>query len=179
MNYRNGILLINAVVPFLLCAIVAIIAVSAQSKLKDSFSKKSSAFKQSKALSQQVETSKKSISSYQEHQEKPWESLLKGQVSTQVTKTVNDIMQGIPSEDLQQTSFKIYDKKSKFTASLKYPSTSLELSFVGKYSSMQKAISEFEYRLPHFQLESLLITPPEGPEAQLTFKLNYIVWKRL
>ncbi len=178
MNYRTGIIIFNIAIPLVILVVVTLVTANFKGGLKRTFDERSQAFKQSTLLNEEIEKVSAATETYKSDYASSWSKLFEGEVSTQVTKTLNKIMAEISSDDLQQTSFRVSDKKSRFTAGMKYPSTSLELSFRGKYSHMQLAIAEFETQLPHFQLEALRVQPPTDGSSHLDFQLNYIVWKK-
>ena len=177
MNYKKGILIFNILIPIILFSIILVVIGSIRSSVSKKYNYRKNQLEKTETLEKQIIAIKEQVNSYQEALEPAWNELLEAQISSQVTKTLNTILNEYINEELKQTGHSITETTNKFSANLDQPSAIVDLQFTGTYSAMQRAIAEFETRLPNFQLQSLQIAPNQNGIV-LDFRISYIAWKK-
>jgi hypothetical protein len=106
-----------------------------------------------------------------------WSGQLSTETASTFTTTFRDIIEHLPTKEIQQTAFEPSASKGGFGTVSAQKSSQLRIAFRGTYRTMQRAFLELETRMPQLQLQDLKIDPSTSQSSLLNFQVNYTAWE--
>jgi hypothetical protein len=173
--YRQTIALFGLVVPLLVIAIVVGLGFFAKSKMTASFDNKQSNYKGYELSRMAALEMENQISRQRPHLER-WNQLVSQETASTVTTNLREIIEKLPSKEIQQTAFDPSGSGGFGSASAQ-KSSQIRIALRGTYRTMQRAFLELETRMPQLQLEELRIDPNVNQSTLLNFQVAYTAWE--
>lgn len=174
--YRQTIALFGIVIPILACAALVGVCFFLKSKMNASFDNKLSkykAYEMSRLSGLELEAQ---VTRQFQHMDR-WKTQLSQETASEVTTNIREIIERLPTKEIQQTAFEPSKTKTGFGGVSAQPSSQLRIAFRGTYRTMQRAFLELETRMPQLQLQDLRIDPSSNQSSLLNFQVSYTAWE--
>lgn len=173
--YRQTITLFGIVVPLLIAAALIAAGYFCKSAIASSFENKMSTYRTYEAgrlAALEVETK---VTRQRSHLQR-WETLLSQETASTFTTNLREIIDHLPSKEIQQTAFDPSATGGLGVASTQ-KSAQVRLAMRGTFRTVQRAFLELETRMPQLQLEEMKIDTNATQSALLNFQVSYTSWE--
>lgn len=176
MFYRQPIILFCLVLPLLVAAILFGACAVGMSNVKDSLSVKKKTFEDNETSLRTVAKIEKEVKQERPHMER-WNASLSVETASSVAMTLRQIMENLPSREIQQTAFERPSTVGGFGSVSPQKSSMLRISFRGTFRTLQRAILELETRMPQLQLQDMKLDPVSGQSNLVNMQVTYTAWE--
>lgn len=174
--YRQSILLFGLILPLSLAGALLAAGIILKTKVESSYQQNVTGFKESETNRLMSLAVEGKLLPQRPAMER-WTKSLSGETASIVTAQLNEILSGIDPKELQLTSNTTTATKAGFGTVSAQKSSQLEMEFRGTYLAMQRALLEFETRLPQLHCQDLKIDQSTTHSGLLTFKINFTAWE--
>lgn len=174
--YRQSIALFGLVLPVLIAAAVIGGSYYLKSKMDATYADKHSNYKSYESSRLAGLDLEKQVNQESSHLTR-WEGQLSTETASTFTTTFRDIVEHLPTKEIQQTAFEPSSTSGGFGTASAQKSSQLRIAFRGTYRTMQRAFLELETRMPQLQLQDLKIDPSSTQSSLLNFQVNYTAWE--
>ena len=174
--YRQNIILFGIVLPVLVAAVFVGICFFAKSKMTASFEHKQAnyrTYEQSRLAAMEIETQ---VVRQRNHLDR-WKQQLSGETASTVATNLREIIEKLPSKEIQQTSFERPNSGGGLGAATAQNSSQIRIAFRGTYRTLQRAFLELETRMPQLQLQELRIDPSTNQSSLLNVQVTFNAWE--
>jgi hypothetical protein len=175
-HYRQTIILFGIVVPALIAAAVVGAGSMVKSKMTASFASKERNFKsyeQSRLAALGIENQ---IVKERQHLDR-WNAQLAEETASAVATNLREISEGLPTKEIQQTSFERPANSSGFGAASANRSSQIRMAYRGTFRTLQRAFLALETRMPQLQLQELRLDPNATQTSMLNVQVSYTAWE--
>lgn len=174
--YRQPVILFGIAVPFIMAAVVVGGSLLATKRMTQSFENKRQTFKtyeQGRQASKKIEDV---VAAERPHLDR-WMQQLSQETASTVATHLRDIMDHLPSKEIQQTAFERPTGVGGFGSVSAQKSSQLRIAFRGTFRTLQRAILELETRMPQLQLQDMKLDPVSGESTLVNMQVTYTAWE--
>ena len=175
-HYRQSIIIFGFVLPLLIAVLSAGSVGYLRSKVTTSFDEKAKHYKSYQTNRREALAIETRVGMVRPHVSN-WTSILRTETASEVTSTLRETAERLPSKEFQQTSFSRPTNSAGFGSVSAQQSAPLQLSFRATFRSMQQAFLELESRLPQLQLHDLHVEKTPQSSNLLNFQVTYTAWE--
>lgn len=176
MLYRQSIIIFGIAVPALIAAAVVGAGVFVKSKMKTSFGEKATLFhnhEKDRIAALEIEAK---VAQDRHHLDR-WTEQLSQEAASTVATTLREIIEKLPSKEIQQTSFERPGSSGGLGGASAQTSSQIRISFRGTYRTLQRAFLELETRLPQLQLLEIRMDPVANQNSLINCQVTYTAWE--
>lgn len=174
--YRQTIILFGVVVPIVIAAAVVGAGSLIKSKMTDSFTAKENNFKgyeQGRIAALDIEGQ---VIRERQHLAR-WNSQLSEETASAVATNMREIGDGLPSKEIQQTSFERPSTNGGFGSASAHNSSQIRMAFRGTFRTLQRAFLALETRMPQLQLQEFHMEANTTQSSMLNLQVTYTAWE--
>ncbi|MDX1679220.1 MAG: hypothetical protein R3242_00695 [Akkermansiaceae bacterium] len=175
--YRQSIILFGAVFPALLAVAVVAGGYLVKSKMEASYEKKAEAFKKQDQARRAADAIEQDIREDKAHLDR-WMKKLSGETRATMTSIYSELVEELPEKEFARTAFEPLNNETGLGAASAQPASTIRMQYRGTFRSLQKAMLEYEARMPQLVLQDMSITPLKTSSYQVVMQLSFTAWEK-
>lgn len=174
--YRQSIIVFGVVIPAVIAAIFIGAGYMAKSRMTASYNNKLSSVKGYEQSEKSVREIESKVAGQRTHLNR-WSAQLSQETASAVATTLREIIDRLPSKEIQQTAFERPNATTGFGAVSAQNSSQIRIAFRGTFRTLQKALLELETRKPQLILQDIRIDPTSNNSSQVNLLVTYTAWE--